>query len=132
MQPNPPTNTMTATQPTPRSSSPNPAYREDLALPMQILRYDRSEYNESRPREMEGCLADNAGKVICYFPTPEAIKHAQLFAMAPEALAAIDEAAVLCDHGIPFYAYADNQAACEMADRLQQARALLARINGNT
>ncbi len=27
-----------------------------------------------------------------------------------------------CDIQIPFYAYGDNQAACEMADRLNQIR----------
>ena len=30
----------------------------------------------------------------------------------------VDEINRLCDHQIPFYAYGDNQAACEMASRL--------------
>lgn len=31
----------------------------------------------------------------------------------------IKQIARLCDHGIPHYAYGDNEAACDMAARLQ-------------
>jgi hypothetical protein len=39
-----------------------------------------------------------------------------------EALHRINE---LCAHGIPYYAYGDNQAACEMANRLKEIANLL-------
>jgi hypothetical protein len=32
----------------------------------------------------------------------------------------VDEIIRLCRHGIPCYAYGDNQAACEMSTRLHQ------------
>lgn len=111
--------TTTTTQPTPRSNSPAPACCGDLALPMQVLRYDRSECNESRSQEMEGCLADNAGKIICFFPTPAALKRAQLFALAPEMAEALGE---MCR--------APSQTPEQSFAAWSKTRAILARLHG--
>ena len=54
----------------------------------EILRADRSEYNESVGKDMAGCLADGE-KVLVYFPTNSALKQANLIAAAPELLEAL-------------------------------------------
>ncbi|MBK5203831.1 MAG: hypothetical protein JJD98_00030 [Polaromonas sp.] len=38
---------------------------------------------------------------------------------------AMEDAGLLADHGIPFYAYGDHEAACEMANRLNAIKELL-------
>jgi len=52
------------------------------------LKANRSEYNESKGKEMEGCLADGE-KVIAYFPTLSAMHQANLIAAAPSLLNAL-------------------------------------------
>lgn len=52
---------------------------------IEILRADRSEYNESNGKDMAGCIA-RAGIVIAYFPTQSALRSAPLYASAPELL----------------------------------------------
>lgn len=59
---------------------------------MTILRADRSECNESEAQDMAGCLADGE-RVIAYFPTLSAMRHADLLAAAPELLIAAKNAA---------------------------------------
>ncbi len=54
----------------------------------QILSADRSEYNESEAKDMEGCIADG-DKVIAYFPTLSAMNNAKLLAAAPGLLEAL-------------------------------------------
>ena len=54
----------------------------------EILRADRSEYNESVGKDMAGCLADGE-RVLVYFPTNSALKQANLIAAAPELLEAL-------------------------------------------
>lgn len=48
---------------------------------IEVLRADRSECNESKGREMAGCIA-KAGSVIAYFPTQSALRSAPLYASA--------------------------------------------------
>jgi hypothetical protein len=48
--------------------------------------------------------------------------RAQLEARVRELTEALDEIAHDAQHNIPYYAYGDNQAACEMADRLSRIR----------
>ena len=35
----------------------------------EVLMANRSESNESNAKEMYGCIADDAGRVVCYFPS---------------------------------------------------------------
>jgi len=56
---------------------------------IEILRADRSEYNESNGKDMAGCIA-KAGSVIAYFPTQSALRSAPLYASAPDLLDALD------------------------------------------
>ena len=60
----------------------------------EILRANRSTCNESEAKDMAGCLADG-GRIVCYFPTESAMRHASLFAAAPEMLAALEDAEFL-------------------------------------
>ena len=55
---------------------------------MTILRADRSECNESEAQDMVGCLAEGE-RVIAYFPSLSAMRHADLLAAAPELLEAL-------------------------------------------
>lgn len=55
---------------------------------IEILRADRSEYNESNGKDMAGCIA-KAGSVIAYFPTQSALRSAPLYAAAPDLLSAL-------------------------------------------
>jgi ferritin-like metal-binding protein YciE len=55
---------------------------------IEILRADRSEYNESNGKDMAGCIA-KAGSVIAYFPTQSALRSAPLYAAAPDLLDAL-------------------------------------------
>jgi hypothetical protein len=55
---------------------------------IEILRADRSEYNESNGKDMAGCIA-KAGSVIAYFPTQSALRSAPLYASAPDLLEAL-------------------------------------------
>lgn len=55
---------------------------------IEILRADRAECNESKGREMAGCIA-KAGSVIAYFPTQSALRSAPLYAAAPDLLSAL-------------------------------------------
>lgn len=55
---------------------------------IEILRADRSEYNESNGKDMAGCIA-KAGSVIAYFPTQSALRSAPLYASAPDLLSAL-------------------------------------------
>jgi len=48
---------------------------------IEILRADRSEYNERNGKNMAGCIA-KAGSVIAYFPTQSALRSAPLYASA--------------------------------------------------
>jgi hypothetical protein len=59
----------------------------------EILKANRSEYNESVGKDMAGCLADGE-KVIAYFPTLSAMRQADLIAAAPEMLAALQAVAI--------------------------------------
>lgn len=44
----------------------------------ETLLADRSPSNESIGKEMFGCLADDLGRVICYFPTKSSFdSHAE-------------------------------------------------------
>jgi len=54
----------------------------------EILRADRSEFNESIAKDMAGCLA-NGERVLAYFPTASAMANASLIAAAPEMLEAL-------------------------------------------
>jgi hypothetical protein len=54
----------------------------------EILKASRSECNESEGKEMAGCLADG-DRVIVYFPTVSAMRHAELIAAAPRLLNAL-------------------------------------------
>ena len=58
---------------------------------IEILRADRSEYNESKGKDMAGCIA-KAGSVISYFPTQSALRSAPLYAAAPDLLDLLDAA----------------------------------------
>lgn len=40
-----------------------------LEMKYELLLAERSFSNESEGKEMFGCLADDSGKVVCYFPT---------------------------------------------------------------
>lgn len=45
----------------------------------ETLLADRSYSNESKGKEMFGCVADDSGKVVCYFPTkPSFDKYSEL------------------------------------------------------
>lgn len=50
---------------------------------IEILRADRSEYNESNGKGMAGCIS-KAGSVKAYFPTESALQSAPVFAAAPD------------------------------------------------
>lgn len=53
--------------------------------------------------------------------TPNAPAEAPDKGVVCDALVSILEgAAQIAEHGIPYYAYGDNEAACEMASRLKQ------------
>lgn len=66
----------------------------------EILSANRSTCNESKGRDMAGCLADG-GVVVCYFPTQSAMRQASLFAAAPEMLAALEEMASMVEEMLP-------------------------------
>ena len=55
----------------------------------EILNAKRSTCNESEAKKMAGCLAEGGERVIAYFPTESAMRHADLIAAAPEMLAAL-------------------------------------------
>jgi hypothetical protein len=40
-----------------------------MAMKFDILKASRSFSNESEGKDMFGCLADDSGRVVCYFPT---------------------------------------------------------------
>lgn len=63
---------------------------------MTILRADRSECNESEAQDMAGCLADGE-RVIAYFPTLSAMRHANLLAAAPDLLEVAKDYILLCE-----------------------------------
>jgi len=63
---------------------------------MTILRADRSECNESEAQDMAGCLADGE-RVIAYFPTLSAMRHANLLAAAPDLLEVVKDYVLLCE-----------------------------------
>ena len=71
--------------------TPGPYYLT-AALPLQTLHYSRSEFNESRSREMEACIADDAGKIIAFIPCPAAMKFAPVLTAAPDLLEALKNA----------------------------------------
>jgi hypothetical protein len=84
----------------------------------EILRADRSEYNESIAKDMAGCLA-NGEKVLAYFPTASAMANARLISAAPDLLAALE--------GL----LSDNYLADPInADRMAEARAAVAKATG--
>ena len=66
----------------------------------EILSANRSFCNESKAKDMAGCLADG-GIVVCYFPTESAMRQASLFAAAPEMLAALEEMASMVEEMLP-------------------------------
>lgn len=88
----------------------NEAYADDLAdLIAKITGADIGEHTSSN------------------IPWENAIEAAQEFLLrnSPgEPAGKLDEIAGLANHSIPFYAYGDNQAACEMADLLKKIRRL--------
>jgi hypothetical protein len=65
------------------------------AIDWEILNAKRSDFNESEAKEMAGCLAVGGERVICYFPTESAMRHADLIAAAPELLEALRDAEFL-------------------------------------
>jgi hypothetical protein len=60
----------------------------------EILRADRSEYNESIAKDMAGCLA-NGERILAYFPTASAMANARLISAAPDLLTALEDAEFL-------------------------------------
>ena len=60
-------------------------------MKFEILSAKRSTCNESEAKDMAGCLAEGEERVICYFPTESAMRHASLFAAAPDLLKALIE-----------------------------------------
>ena len=84
----------------------------------EILRADRSENNESVGKDMAGCLADG-DRVLAYFPSESAMRQANLFAAAPDLLAALENLL-----GDKYLADPIN------ADRMAEVRAAIAKATG--
>lgn len=75
--------------------------------------------------KIENALAipDEGGSLIGISLTPKAwrtVLEALKGCSGPLDEEVVEQINQLCDHQIPFYAYGDNQAAVEMANRLEQ------------
>lgn len=76
---------------------------------------------------------DLASLIARHDPAPLTLvekKIAYLQAEHAETLRLLEDIDRLCNHGIPFYAYADSEAGCDLARRLDEIRALAAQGGG--
>jgi hypothetical protein len=67
--------------------TPNPTatMSENSPYALSVLLASRSDFNESKIKEMHSCLANELGRVACYFPTAFSHKKfSELFSRAAE------------------------------------------------
>jgi hypothetical protein len=90
---------------------------------IEILRANRSEYNESNGKDMAGCIA-KAGSVIAYFPTQSALRSAPLYASAFDLLEILKSAVARIE-------IANEEGDRILSAWLPDARAAIAKAEGN-
>ena len=132
MQPNPPTNTMTTTHPTPLSSSPAPAWTPGPWKAQHEFDFDPTYIMAANGLIVAAsCCDDDAPQ-----DPQEVLANARLIAAAPEMAEALQMLVLVLADLAKHPAFEDDAPEFndggDAREAMKQARAILARINGNT